>query len=377
MALGESLGGQGVRQGQEERIEAAVVIELHVRHVRSPASPVRQRQGEAGPLPRPGLGNHGAAVALCDVLADRQSQAQAVGLGRHRIVVKVAVEQERDLVLLDTAAGVGHGQADPSVDEFQLHGHRASGGGKLQGIGEQLVEQQLDGGLVKSAGVAVRSAPEFQLDLFERKQTLSPGTDRTDRLRQIPVPDGEGRVLPQLSRRHQKDRVLSIWSAGCSSGEEPYTLSIYLKEFFGPQASQWDTRILATDISQQALSKAKAGQYKLPADMPGEWLKRYFVKDDTTCLYTAAPQLKQNVIFRTFNLMDPIHFRLKFDVIFCRNVMIYFDQATRDALVRRFYDALHPTGYLFISHSESLGQTRLFRTAAPAVYQKLPLGTHQ
>jgi chemotaxis protein methyltransferase CheR len=111
--------------------------------------------------------------------------------------------------------------------------------------------------------------------------------------------------------------------------------------------------------------------------MPGEWLKRYFVKDDTTCLYTAAPQLKQNVIFRTFNLMDPIHFRLKFDVIFCRNVMIYFDQATRDALVRRFYDALHPTGYLFISHSESLGQTRLFRTAAPAVYQKLPLGTHQ
>lgn len=81
-----------------------------------------------------------------------QSQAQAVGLGRHRIVVKVAVEQEGDLVLLDTAAGVGHGQADPSVDEFQLHGHRASGGGKLQGIGEQLVEQQLDGGLVKSAG---------------------------------------------------------------------------------------------------------------------------------------------------------------------------------------------------------------------------------
>ena len=152
-----------------------------------------------------------------------------------------------------------------------------------------------------------------------------------------------GVILPELSRRHQKDRVLSIWSAGCSSGEEPYTLSIYLKEFFGPQASQWDTRILATDISQQALSKAKAGQYKLPADMPGEWLKRYFVKDDATCLYTAAPQLKQNVIFRTFNLMDPIHFRLKFDVIFCRNVMIYFDQATRDALVRRFYDALHPT----------------------------------
>ena len=112
-------------------------------------------------------------------------------------------------------------------------------------------------------------------------------------------------IPPELSRRHQKDRVLSIWSAGCSSGEEPYTLSIYLKGFFGPQASQWDTRILATDISQQALSKAKAGQDKLPADMPGEWLKRYFLKDDATCLYTAAPSNQAECYFRTFNLMDP------------------------------------------------------------------------
>ncbi len=178
-------------------------------------------------------------------------------------------------------------------------------------------------------------------------------------------------MLPELAQRHQRDKVLAIWSAGCSSGEEPYTLSIYLKEYFGAQASQWDTRILATDISQQAMAKAKVGVYQPPADMPNEWLHRYFVHDPKGgTQYTVAPVIRNNVIFRTFNLMDPIRFRLKFDVIFCRNVMIYFDQSTRDALVRRFYDAMTPNGYLFISHSESLGQTPLFRMVAPAVYRK-------
>ena len=177
-------------------------------------------------------------------------------------------------------------------------------------------------------------------------------------------------VLPELAQRHQKDKVLAIWSAGCSSGEEPYTLSMCLKEYFGAQASQWDTRVLATDISQQAMAKAKEAVYQPPADMPADWLRRYFVQDRPGTQYTVAPAIRSNVIFRTFNLMDPIRFRLKFDVIFCRNVMIYFDQATRDALVRRFYNAMLPNAYLFISHSESLGQTPLFRMVAPAVYRR-------
>ena len=177
-------------------------------------------------------------------------------------------------------------------------------------------------------------------------------------------------VLPELVKRHERDRVLSIWSAGCSSGEEPYTLSIYLKEFFGPQASRWDTRVLATDISQQAMAKAKAGLYHVPADMPNDWLRRYFTYDKASGLYSVSSSIRQNVIFRPFNLMEPIHFKLKFDVIFCRNVMIYFNQETRDALVRRFCDAMHPGGYFFISHSESLGQDPKFRTVAPSIYQK-------
>ena len=180
----------------------------------------------------------------------------------------------------------------------------------------------------------------------------------------------QDKILPELSAKHQQDQVLSIWSAGCSSGEEPYTLSICLKEFFGTRASQWDTRVLATDISQQALSKAMAGVYQPPADMPDAWLKRYFQREGTGGLYRVSQPIRDNVIFRSFNLMEPIRFRLKFDVIFCRNVMIYFDQPTRDALVRRFYDAMNPGAYLFISHSESLNQNPLFQTVAPAVYRK-------
>ena len=99
----------------------------------------------------------------------------------------------------------------------------------------------------------------------------------------------QNKILPELAEKHKRDKVLSIWSAGCSSGEEPYTLSIYLKEFFGSQASQWDTRILATDISQQALAKAQKGLYQMPADMPDAWVRRYFTKDRASGLYQVSP----------------------------------------------------------------------------------------
>ena len=87
--------------------------------------------------------------------------------------------------------------------------------------------------------------------------------------------------------------------------------------------------------------------------------------------YTVSPAIKQNVIFRTFNLMDPINFKRKFDLIFCRNVMIYFDQATKDALVRRFYNATVPGGHLFIGHSEGLNKaTCPYEYIKPAIYRK-------
>ena len=179
-------------------------------------------------------------------------------------------------------------------------------------------------------------------------------------------------VLPNLAKAHAGDHILSIWSAGCSSGEEPYTISIYLKEFFGPQASRWDTRILATDISQKILNKAAAASYPSESldPLPAAWRQKYFVRQKDG-KFRVSDAIRNNVIFRPFNLMDPIHFKRKFDLIFCRNVMIYFDQATKDALVRRFYDATVPGGYLFIGHSESLAKTSCpYRYIQPAIYQR-------
>lgn len=178
-------------------------------------------------------------------------------------------------------------------------------------------------------------------------------------------------VLPYL-RETKKDRVLSIWSAGCSSGEEPYTISMILYDFFGPEVSRWDTRVLATDISQNVLSRAYSATYPEDAlkDVPPEWKRLYFNKT-AGADFVVAPNIKKNVIFRTFNLMDPIKFKMKFDIIFCRNVMIYFDQNTKDALVNRFYNATNNGGYLFIGHSETLNRdVTKYKYIMPAVYRK-------
>ena len=176
-------------------------------------------------------------------------------------------------------------------------------------------------------------------------------------------------IIPALVARHQRDKTLAIWSAGCSSGEEPYNLSMLLFDYLGSHASEWDLRILATDISEQALSTARKGTYELPDTIPNEWRRKYFTPNANGS-YTVTNAIRNNVIFQTFNLMDPIRFRRKFDVIFCRNVMIYFDQATKDALVRRFYDATVPGGYLLISYSENLSARSPYRRLTTATFQK-------
>lgn len=180
-------------------------------------------------------------------------------------------------------------------------------------------------------------------------------------------------ILPHLEKT-KKDKVLSIWSAGCSSGEEPYTISMILKEYFGGKASAWDTRVLATDISQNALKSAANAVYEEESlkELSPVWKKKYFRSAGQPGLYTVTPEIRSNVIFRTFNLMDPIRFKLKFDVIFCRNVMIYFDQKTKEDLVNRFYNATNPGGYLLIGHSEGLNKaTTPYKYLMPATYRKV------
>ncbi len=179
-------------------------------------------------------------------------------------------------------------------------------------------------------------------------------------------------ILPYLEQV-KKNHVLSIWSAGCSTGEEPYTLSIILKEYFGSKAALWDTRILATDISQNVLTAAQTAVYDKEAlsRLPASWIKKYFRTTSEAGIYTVSPVLRDNVIFRTFNLMDPIQFRLKFDVIFCRNVMIYFDQPTKASLIQRFFNASVPGAYLLIGHSESLDRSnRNYQYIQPSIYRK-------
>jgi chemotaxis protein methyltransferase CheR len=166
---------------------------------------------------------------------------------------------------------------------------------------------------------------------------------------------------------------LRIWSAGCSSGEEPYTLAMILDEFFGPEKGLWDTKVLATDISSKVLDEAGKGVYSnMEIDtLPSQWKLNYVKKlDSEKSIF--IDKIRNEVIYRKFNLMEETFpFRKKFHVIFCRNVMIYFDAETKKNLVGKFYDILEPGGYLFIGHSESLNrdETR-FKYIMPAVYRK-------
>ena len=127
--------------------------------------------------------------------------------------------------------------------------------------------------------------------------------------------------------------------------------------------------MLATDLSVDVLDKAQKGIYQLPENMPNHWKREYF-KPASGNRYQIAPKVKENVIFRQFNLMDPIQFKRKFDVIFCRNVMIYFDQPTKTALINRMYDATVPGGYLIISLSENLPPDTKWKRCTSAIFQK-------
>jgi chemotaxis protein methyltransferase CheR len=161
-------------------------------------------------------------------------------------------------------------------------------------------------------------------------------------------------IIPRL--RAQK-RV-RIWSAGCSTGEEPYTLAMTLREHC-PASEGWDVRILASDIDTTVLATAQRGVYAADrvGDVPTELLRKYFRRGTGANggKVAAKPELKELITFRQVNLMEePWPFRTRFDVIFCRNVVIYFDRETQRRLLTRFASHLDPQGYLILGHSENL-----------------------
>ena len=167
------------------------------------------------------------------------------------------------------------------------------------------------------------------------------------------------------------DKDLRIWSAGCSYGNEPYELAMLLHNHFGRNELGWDFRILATDISFNALRMAKRGVFAEQAvdKLPTEWRNKYFNRQ-VNGTYQVTDEIRSSVVFKYHNLMDPITFKKRFDLIVCRNVRIYFDDKTRAELVERFYDATEPGGYLYIGHAECFPKNTRYIQVAPAVYKK-------
>ncbi len=179
------------------------------------------------------------------------------------------------------------------------------------------------------------------------------------------------RIIPELASAKR----IRIWSSACSSGEEPYTIAMTIFDHVQDPA-QWDYKILASDLSTRVLAKAVSGLYDEERfrGVPLEIIKRHFLRGrgEQTGLFKVKPHLASAVTFRRLNLMDD-RFPIKspLDLIFCRNVMIYFDRPTQEKLVNKFHHYLRPGGYLFIGHSESLQWvTHSFKTIAPTIYQK-------
>lgn len=179
-------------------------------------------------------------------------------------------------------------------------------------------------------------------------------------------------VLPYILEKERVSRDMRIWSAGCSSGEEAYTLAMQIDLLMGEQRRQWDTQILATDVSNFVLTKARTGLYAPGSvkNLPPTWTRKYFTETPTGSI-RISPEIQKQVIFRRFNLMESFAFKKRFHLIMCRNVMIYFDEETKMNLIRKFYEYLEPGGYLFIGHSETIDKEECqLQYIKPAIYRK-------
>ncbi len=186
-------------------------------------------------------------------------------------------------------------------------------------------------------------------------------------------------VFPEMFERKKikGEQKIRIWSAAASSGEEIYTILMTLLEYMKNPAG-WDIKILGTDISTKALAQAKEATYSLDRvrGIPPNYLSKYFDKVESRheVNFSVKQSLKNMAFFARLNLMsDAFPFTGKFDFIFCRNVMIYFDKPTQNTLVNKLYNYLDDNGYLFIGHSESLvGMQTKFKTVAAAAFKKIP-----
>ena len=183
-------------------------------------------------------------------------------------------------------------------------------------------------------------------------------------------------VLPKYVREGRKS--IKLWSAGCSTGQEPYTLSMVMTDFINSNGGPLrNYSILASDISTKVLDKASTAIYPRDAikGIPIDILRKYFLKgkNPQNPVVRIKPEIRNKVNFMRLNFMDSNYgIKETFQIIFCRNVLIYFDKANQEKVIRQFLNYLEPGGYLFLGHSETIfGMDLPFQTVSPTVFQKM------
>lgn len=180
-------------------------------------------------------------------------------------------------------------------------------------------------------------------------------------------------ILPWLKHKESVSKDLRIWCGASSTGEEPYMIAMTIMDYFGFELKEWDTTVLATDLSVEALQTAVRGIYPVHAleNMSEHWKRRFFRITPGADEYEVTEELKNAVLFRQFNLMEEFPFRKKMHVVFLRNVMIYFDQQTKNRLVKKIYDVLEPGGYLIVGKTETVDTGEVpFQMVVPSIFRK-------
>lgn len=180
-------------------------------------------------------------------------------------------------------------------------------------------------------------------------------------------------VLPYLKQKEEAKKDLCIWCGAASTGQEPYMLAMLLKDFFGLEHDMWDTKVLATDISTEVLQHAQAGIYEREQidTLPESWKRRFLKSVNGGAQYEITKEIKDEVLFRQFNLMEPFPFKRRMHIVFLRNVMIYFDKETKQELIKKVYDAMEPGGYLFIGRTETIDRSDIpFQLIQPSIFRK-------
>lgn len=173
-------------------------------------------------------------------------------------------------------------------------------------------------------------------------------------------------ALPEF-KLNNNDRRIRIWSAGCSTGQEAYSIAMSIES----KLRYWDLKILATDLDSDVLCCAKQGRYHDLSGIPAVYLPQYCENVDAPKQYQIVREIKQLITFRHLNLLADWPMKGAFDAIFCRNVLIYFNDETKKEVVQRFYSLLKPGGYLFIGHSESLRNFNTdFKLIGQTIYQR-------